>query len=233
MKLVLIPAGEFTMGSPDSDPNARPDEKPQHRVRITRPFYIGAYLVTQGEYRHVTERYAIQPPQGDNISLPTSSKNWREATELCSRLSEIPEEQQAGRSYRLPTEAEWEYACRAGSITKWYFGDSEASLADYAWGQQNAGGKNHPVGEKKPNAWGLYDMYGNASQWCSDWYDRNYYQVSPAVDPQGPPTGTERVLRGSTFFEGNDPSRSAGRSAMVPQNGGSWTCFRVVMVPVR
>ncbi|MGA2618543.1 MAG: formylglycine-generating enzyme family protein [Thermoguttaceae bacterium] len=235
MKLVLIPAGEFMMGSPDSDTKAKPHEKPQHRVRITRPFYMAVCEVSQGDVQRVTGKEgsshstAVQDPN----QLPTEELTWEDAVDFCSRLSQLQEEQAAGRTYRLPTEAEWEYACRAGSTTKWHFGDDPAAGTEYLWYRDNAGGTLHGVGEKKPNAWGLCDMHGNAREWCADWYNPDYYQVSPAVDPQGPPTGTERVIRGGTAFDNADYTCSTTRASMRQEYRGGWTSFRVVMVPVR
>jgi len=159
MKLTLIPAGEFMMGSPDSDSKARSIEKPQHRVRITKPFYLGVTEVTQGQYGKVMgknpSRYHELGPDA-----PVESVSWTDAQEFFRKLSESAEEKMAGRRYRLPTEAEWEYACRAGSAGKYFYGDNAKHLGDYAWYRSNFAGKTHQVGQKKPNGWGLYDMIG-------------------------------------------------------------------------
>ena len=162
MKLVLIPAGEFLMGSPDSDKDAEDDEKPQHRVRITRPFYLGA-RGDQGQYRAVTGENPSHFKGSDD--LPVEKVSWNDAIAFCNKLSEReglkPYYQfgavarSGGEGYRLPTEAEWEYACRAGSTTRYSFGDDAASLGEYAWFNGNSGSKTHPVGQKRPNAWGL------------------------------------------------------------------------------
>jgi eukaryotic-like serine/threonine-protein kinase len=142
------------------------------------------YEVTQGEYERVM---GTNPShfKGDP-RLPVETVSWQDAMTFCERLSALPAERSAGRVYRLPTEAEWEYACRAGSTTIYSFGDSEGSLGDYAWYDSNSGSKTHPVGQKRPNAWGLYDMHGNVWEWCSDWYDGSYYASSPVDDPTGP-----------------------------------------------
>ena len=183
MKLVLIPAGEFLMGSPDSDEEASDGEKPQHLVQITKPFYLGVYEVTQGEYERVLSESpsAFSRTGGlkdevagkDTNRLPAEEISWEDAMEFCRKLSAMSEEKAAGQVYRLPTEAEWEYACRAGSTTKRCFGDSESQLGQYAWYDNNSGGSTHPVGRKKPNVWGLYDMHGNMNEWCADWYDKH------------------------------------------------------------
>ena len=121
---------------------------------------------------------------------------WQEAKEFCRRLSALPAERAAGRVYRLPSEAEWEYACRAGTATRWHSGDDLSALADAAWLKENSGGITHPVGEKKPNAWGLCDMHGNVRQWCADWFGADAYKQSFPSDPTGPLSGAYRVLRG-------------------------------------
>jgi len=165
MRLVLIPPGEFQMGSPAGDGVASSDEKPHHNVRITKPFYLGVCEVTQEQY----ERVMAQNPsrfKGDP-QRPVGYVSWTGAAEFCRKLSE-----KEGVTYRLPTEAEWEYACRAGTTTRYCFGDDEASLGEYAW--YGSVGR-YPVGEKTPNAWGLCDMHGNVWEWCADWYDADYY----------------------------------------------------------
>ena len=183
MDMVLIPAGEFMMGSPDSDRTAASDEKPQHRVRITQPFYIGKYPVTQEQWTAV---------MGDNPSHFKGPKNpvewvsWSDCLRFLRRLNE----KAGGGKWEFPTEAQWEYACRAGSTTAFCYGNDEAGLDEYGWYDKISGGKSHPVGEKKPNAWGLYDMNGSIWQWVLDWYDRDYYAHSPTDDPTGPAAGT-------------------------------------------
>jgi len=204
MRMILIPAEEFLMGSPDSDSDASADEKPQHRVKITRPFYLGVCPVTQEEY----ERVMGENPshfQGDP-QRPVEQVSWDDAVEFCRRLSE-----KEGKTYRLPTEAEWEYACRAGSTTKWCFGDSESQLGEYAWYTVNSRSTTHPVGKKEPNDWGVYDMHGNVWEWCADWYAQDYYGGSPTDDPKGPSSGALRVLRGGSWGGVPGYSRSANR----------------------
>ena len=166
MQFKRIPAGEFDMGSTDGDS----DERPVHRVRISRDFYLGIHEVTQAEYRAVTGK---SPSNFKGDDLPVEKVSWEEANEFCRLLTErertaggLP----SGMVYRLPTEAEWEYAARAGTTTKYCFGDDESGLGEYAWYGGNSGSTTHPVGQKRPNAWGLYDMHGNVWEWCQDWY---------------------------------------------------------------
>jgi len=209
MKLKLIPAGEFMMGSPESDDTAGLYERPQHKVRITKPFYLGVYEVTQAEYEKVMEKNPSRPKGAAN---PVEQVSWDDATEFCRRLSSKEE-----KTYRLPTEAEWEYACRAGSTTLYSFGDAPASLGEFAW--HGSDYRTHPVGEKKPNAWGLYDMHGNVCEWCADWYDSRYYANSPTDDPTGPEMATFRVYRGGSWGFSARLCRSAVRRRRSPEDG--------------
>jgi formylglycine-generating enzyme required for sulfatase activity len=241
MPLVLIPPGEFDMGSTTeqvawvldevrkkSDKylfERVPTESPRHRVKITNSFYLAIYHVTQAEYENVMgvnpsafaakqmDSSVFRPPFSpvvakdrlecskrvtgkDTSRHPVDTVSWNDAIEFCRRLSAMPGERAAKRGYRLPTEAEWEYTCRAGTTTQWYCGDEETGLVDVAWFGTNAGGVTHPVGEKHPNAWGLYDMQGSVYQWCSDWFDMEYYKQSPLSNPTGPSAGADRVMRG-------------------------------------
>jgi len=221
MSLGLIPAGEFLMGSPDGIGDA--GERPQHRVRITKPFYMQTTEVTQQQWASVFGRQwkgATYAPQ--RAEYPVSTVTWAEAVEFCKQLS-----QREDATYRLPTEAEWEYACRAGSPTAYSFGDPPDQIAQYAWCKGNAD-YAHPVGRKRPNAFGLYDMHGNVYEWCSDWYSRDYYKESPTDDPQGPPQGNSWVSRGGCAGRGPEKCRSAARAGflMTLIHGGQG--FRVV-----
>jgi formylglycine-generating enzyme required for sulfatase activity len=229
LDLILIPAGEFLMGSPDSDKYAVKWEKPQHRVRITRPFYLGKYKVTQEQWEAV---------MGSNPSFPKGPKNpvdavsWDDCQEFFDKLS--AEMGPGIGKFQLPTEAQWEYACRAGSTTRYCFGDDEAGLGEYAWFGTGQGLTGHPVGQKKPNAWGLYDMHGNVSEWCADWFDTfdfTYYAYSPTDDPTGPPTGTRRVYRGGSSSDHAARCRSANRTYELSGARGGELGFRAAVVP--
>ncbi len=192
LEMVLIPAGEFLMGSPDSDKDAQGWEKPQHRVRITKPFYLGKYLVTQEQWGAVM---GSNPSRIKGPKNPVEMVSWEDCQEFLKRLNA----KVGGGKFQLPTEAQWEYACRAGSTMRYCFGDDEKQLGEYAWYDKNSGSKTHPVGEKKPNAWGLYDMHGNVWEWCQDWSDAGYYAKSPTDDPTGPTGGSDRVFRGGSW----------------------------------
>jgi formylglycine-generating enzyme required for sulfatase activity len=207
MKLVLIRPGKFMMGSPDSEEGHKADEGPQHQVTISKPFYMGVTEVTQAQFEAVM---GTNPSKFKGPTNPVESVTWDEAVEFCRRLSE-----KTGKTFRLPTEAEWEYACRAGTKTRFSFGDSESVLGDYAWCTSNSGGKTHPVGQKKPNAWGLYDMHGNVWEWCADWFGD--YSSGSSTDPQGPGSGGSRVLRGGSWrIGGSGGFRCAYRGSGDP-----------------
>ena len=195
LEMVLIPPGEFMMGSPDSDRAASPREKPQHRVRITKPFYMGKYPVTQEQWQAMMGE---NPAHFKGPKNPVETVSWDECLQFLRRLNE----KVGGGKFQFPTEAQWEYACRAGSTTHYCFGDDDARFGEYGWYSGNSGGKSHPVGEKKPNAWGLYDMHGNVWQWVGDWYDHDYYAHSPVDDPTGPATGTTRLSHGGCWASG-------------------------------
>ncbi len=225
MKLVLIPAGSFEMGSPDSDKDARVFEKPQHRVRITRPFYLGVHEVTQGQYEEVTG----ETPSGFKGSddLPVEQVSWNEAIAFCTKLSA---RERLMDGYRLPSEAEWEYACRAGSTTRYSFGDDAARLGEFAWYGGNSGNTSHPVGQKRPNAWGLYDMHGNVWEWCSDGYKAEYYKESPPTDPPGASQAADRVNRGGGWRFIPRFCRAADRSSGTPGDRRNGLGFRLARV---
>ena len=211
-EMVQLPGGWFTMGDEDEV-----DAKP-HEVFVSS-FYIDKYPVTQEEYRRV---------MGENPSRWKASKNpveqvsWSKAARYCNARSRLEglrpcydlntwECDFDANGYRLPTEAEWEYACRAGSKTKYFFGNEPSKLRNYAWFDKNSGKKPQPVGQKQPNPWGLYDMYGNVWEWCNDFYKVNYYQESPEENPKGPKTGDNKVVRGGAFKFSSESCRSGYR----------------------
>ena len=191
MELVFIPAGEFVMGCADSDKDATNVEKPQHRVRITKAFYLGKYPVTQEQWKAVMGN---NPSDNKGPKNPVGGVTWDDCQQF---LGLINLKFGAGRGkFQLPTEAQREYACRAGSKTKYYFGDDQSRLDEYAWYDGNFGSEiTHPVGKKKPNSWGLYDMQGNVWEWCQDWFGEDYYKKSVVENPTGPKTG--KGARGS------------------------------------
>ncbi|MBL8868717.1 MAG: SUMF1/EgtB/PvdO family nonheme iron enzyme [Planctomycetaceae bacterium] len=193
MKFRLIEAGTFLMGSPVSE-ECRGGNEVQHPVTLTQRYYMGSYPVTRAEYREVMGNH---PSLNTMDQYPVEEVSWEEAQEFIHRLNVMPAEVSAGRCYRLPTEAEWEYACRAGTKTAYSFGDDASLLHQYGWFSENSLGKSHPVGVKRPNAWGLYDMHGNVWEWCHDWYGE--YPSSAVVDPKGPSEGACHVLRGGRW----------------------------------
>jgi formylglycine-generating enzyme required for sulfatase activity len=234
MKFALIPAGEFLMGSPESVSYVSSDEKLQHKVRITKPFYLGLYEVTQAEYDKVMGENPSDFSKGGSVADRVSGKDtsgypvemvsWEDAVEFCKRLSA-----KEGKTYRLPSEAEWEYACRAGTTTKWYCGDNEAELGRVAWYGEHRGGTTHPVGAKEANAWGLFDMHGNVWEWCQDWHGP--YSSGEAIDPTGPSDATFRVLRGGSWYDRAVLCRSAFRLRYAPGLRDFFVGFRVARSP--
>jgi formylglycine-generating enzyme required for sulfatase activity len=261
MKLVLIPKGTFQMGSPIEEPGADDDEA-QHQVTISKDYYLGVTEVTQGQYEKVMgtnpsyfQKRVIH--KSDSSMYPVEQVSWEDAVEFCKKLSDLPEEKAAGRVYRLPSEAQWEYACRAGSKTAYSFGDNGRDLGNYAWFGNNSGSKEldsaalwarlkdnpqeyldtllsagcatHPVGEKKANAWGLYDMNGNVWEWCSDWYGD--YPNGAVSDPVGPREGSLRVPRGGGWRYEAARCRSASRGGFYPSGRPDCIGFRVALSP--
>jgi formylglycine-generating enzyme required for sulfatase activity/serine/threonine protein kinase len=271
MKLVLIPPGEFDMGSTQEEvdqllkeakeknypqwyKDPLPHEAPRHRVRLTKPFYLGDCDVTVGAFRRFVDDIGYKtdaekdgkggfgfdekgvgaqkpefawhnPGFKQTDSHPVVNVSWNDAAAFCQWLG-----RKEGKEYRLPTEAQWEYACRAGSTTRYSFGDDEGSLGEYAWYDGNSGNKAHPVGEKKPNAWGLYDMHGSVWKWCADWHDSGYYAKSSSDDPTGPVGGSYRVSRGGSGRFPGGFYRSACRSCGEPGARNNDLGFRVSRV---
>jgi formylglycine-generating enzyme required for sulfatase activity len=233
MQFVLIPPGEFEMGSTEEEVQrllaeakqrgARSGtltriacEAPKHRVKITRPFYLGVSEVTQQQYERVMGANPSQFPGEPN--RPLERVTWDEAAEFCRKLGQLTEEEAANAVYALPTEAQWEYACRAGTTTRFSFGGDAAALEGGAGWRPISRGTTHPVRGKTPNAWGLFDLHESLWEWCADWWAEDYYGRSPTDDPAGPDSGRKRVFRGA--------SRSARRDCGYPASRGS-VGFRV------
>ena len=199
MEFVLIRPGSFMMGSDKGNNN---NERPAHKVTITKSFYLGKYEVTQEQWEKV---------MGSNPSifkwpkLPVERVSWNDCQSFLAKL----QEKGSGQKFALPTEAQWEYACRAGSTGDYCFGDGDAHLGEYAWYSSNAANQTHPVGAKKPNAWGLYDMHGNVWEWCNDAYGS--YSSEAISDPAGGGSSHVRMLRGGAWNDSPDILRSAGR----------------------
>ena len=230
-----ILGGEFWMGSRDEDEQAYESEKPRHRVTVS-PFLMMSVGVTQQLYRAVMKQ---EPPADEEAELPIVNVSWFDAVMFCNALSEqlglrpCYEQTEAGwewdrqaDGFRLPTEAEREYATRAGSESRYCFGDDEANLGDYAWFGGNSEGALHPVGQKRANEWGLHDLHGNVWEWCWDWFGP--YSAESAIDPLGANDGNERMLRGGSFLLGPRNLRSANRDGSVPVDRGRFIGFRCV-----
>ncbi len=243
MELVLIPAGSFLMGSPESELEHTSDESPQHPVRLTESFYLGAYLVTQQQFRQVMKRNPAQfrAGSGGGLDHPVECVSWEDAVTFCDRLSRRQAERRAGRVYRLPTEAEWEYACRAGTSSVFYWGDTACSTqanfdGNLPYGDAPIGPdlqQTSPVGSYPPNAFGLFDMHGNVWEWCNDWYRERYYRKCARENPKGSRSGYERVLRGGSWNYQGGYTRSADRGRLPPSSRESHMGFRVALTAGR
>lgn len=223
IEMVLIPAGSFEMGSQ----RGPEEEKPAHKVWI-EPFLMDRYEVTQAVYEKLGQIEAFpNPAHFQGADLPVEQVSWPQAARFCNARSRYEGLKPAydedtgacdfeANGYRLPTEAEWEYACRAGTNTDYSFGSEARKLGDYAWFADNAAKKTHPVGQKKPNPWGLFDMHGNVAEWCQDVFDKGYYKTSSEKNPRGPSEGKEYVLRGGSWKSPADAVRSAYRIGENP-----------------
>ncbi len=235
MKVVWIPSGSFSMGSPTSEKDHEDDED-QVRVTLTKGFWQGKYEVTQSEWTRImgTQPWSGETNVKEGATYPAQYVSWGAAVEFCLKLTEL--ERRAGRlpqgwEYTLPTEAQWEYACRAGTSTAYSFGGSDTSystISDYAW-WGNAGFA-HQVGQKRANPWKLHDMYGNVVEWCNDWYAE---RLPGGTDPRGPSSGLERATRGGGWGSAPQFVRSANRSKVSPDYRSDRVGFRVLRCSIK
>jgi formylglycine-generating enzyme required for sulfatase activity len=220
IEFVSIPAGRFMMGCSQGDGQCYADEKPQYEVQITRRFQLGKYEVTQGQWAQVMGSNPSKFKGEDR--LPVEEVSWNDVQRFIAKLNALND----GYRYRLPTEAEWEYAARGGTTGVYY-----GSLDEIGWYEKNSGSKTHPVGQKQPNAFGLYDMLGNVWEWCADGYDKSYYGSSPGSDPKGPDSAQARVLRGGSWDDLASNARASSRVGVVPFVRGNAIGFRVCREP--
>ena len=228
LEMAWVEPGTFLLGSVESEPGRWDDEGPQHEVTLTRGFFLGKYAVTQEVWANVmgARPWARQDYVLENPVHPAVYVSWEDAQAFVKRLNV----DEASSSYRLPTESEWEYACRAGTTTPWSFGEDEAEIGDYAWYRGNAWDAGepyaHPVGAKLSNPLGIHDMHGNVWEWVSDWHGD--YSAEPKTDPQGPEKGTIRVLKGSGFSSLARAVRSAFRYGYTPKRRFHCIGFRLL-----
>ena len=214
-EMVFVEGGTFMMGS-----NEYENEKPIHRVTVNS-FYIGKYQITQKKWFEIMGN---NPSHFKGDNLPVEQVSWNDVKNFLTKLNI-----KTGKNYRLPTEAEWEYAARGGNKSKGYKYAGSNNIDDVAWYNVNSSGNTHPVGTKKSNELGIYDMSGNVREWCQDWYDENYYRISPNNNPKGPDKGTICVLRGGSWFNYGFNCRSANRGRSYPNNGFDFIGFRLVL----
>lgn len=219
MEFVLINPGSFMMGEDEGVGDS--DESPKHKVTITQPFYLGKYEVTQEQWMTIMGN---NPSTFKGKMNPVDTVSWEDCQIFIQKLSE-----KTGQKFSLPTEAQWEFACRAGTTTPWSFGENEDIAGDYAWINENSNKTTNPVGSKEPNAWGIYDMYGNIQEWCADWYT-NKYQIENSTDPIGPSSGDSRIVRGGGWGENTIDIRSSYRNCNGPDGKNDGIGFRCVMV---
>lgn len=222
---ILISNGSFYMGSPSSEKGRDPDESPVHRVKISKSFYLGTFEVTQRQFEFVMNyNPSIFDDFQESPNHPVENISWEEAALFIKKLNEL----NIGL-FRFPTEAEWEYACRAGSQTAYFWGDEMKvnGESEYSWANSRSIAMTHPVGTKKANPWGLYDMAGNVWEWCSDWYGP--YEETPEMDPSGPIDGKNKVFRGGSWYDFYPSHRSANRHKHGTNKGYSAIGLRLVM----
>ncbi|MGE4495902.1 MAG: formylglycine-generating enzyme family protein [Methanosarcina sp.] len=221
MKFIMIPAGEFLMGSSPEEKGRSYSESPVHRVTIQNPFYIGKYQVTQKQWTKIME---TSPSNFKDEARPVELVSWENVQEFIEKLNAV----ENTTKYRLPSEAEWEYACRAGTQSRYFFGDDESKLDDYAWHSRNSGRKTRPVGKKKPNLWGLYDMHGNVWEWVQDRWHENYDGSPSDGSAWEDGNSSNRVSRGGSWYCDVDSCRSAARFSREPEKRLANLGFRLV-----
>ena len=221
MEFVLIPSGSFMMGTDKNFEDASRNEMPRHPVTISKAFYLGKFELTQSQWVAVMGH---NPSDYEAPSNPVESVSLEDAQSFIRQLNHM----EGTDKYRLPTEAEWEYAARAGTESFYSFGDDASDLGEYAWYDGNSGKKTHPVGQKGANAWDLHDMQGNVWEWVQDWYGENYYSQGHSTDPQGPSSGEFRVFRGGGWYDVATDCRVATRS-FAPDHRNNLCGFRVLL----
>jgi formylglycine-generating enzyme required for sulfatase activity len=225
MKFVRIPKGSFLLGSsPRADLLAKNDEIPEHMVNITKVFYLGKHEVTQRQWQALMGNNPSSFKAPDN---PVENVSYQDALIFIEKLNQ----KEGTTRYRLPSEAEWTYAAKAGSSGIWHFGNDPKDLGLYAWFKDNSSLVAHPVGEKRPNQWDLYDMLGNVWEWVSDYYSEDYYATGPNADPKGPSQGSLRVIRGGAFDKSSEFLRIQNRAMDNPTLTNASLGFRVAFTP--
>ena len=221
MEFVLIPPGSFRMGGDKKLEQAEDHETPRHFVKFSNAFFMGKYEVTQAQWSAIMDN---NPSEFKDDTRPVERVSWNDVQAFVLKLNTKEET----NKYRLPSEAEWEYAARAGSESSYTFGADTNILSQYAWDRNNSGGETHPVGQLNPNAWSLYDMHGNVHEWCQDWFDRKYYSQSPSNAPLGPSTGLAKALRGGDWGSEDWYCRCASRSLGSPDRRSDRLGFRLI-----
>ncbi len=221
MEFIRVPPGTFLMGSTENQEGST-KERPRHEVHISKPFYLGKYEITQEQWLAVMG--GVNPSNFLSPTRPVDEVSWHDVQLFIKRLNAREDHS----SYRLPTEAEWEYAARAGSEAVYCYGDDPEGLAGFSWYETNSAKKTHPVGMLQPNDWGFHDMYGNVTEWVQDRYNKEYYASSPKHDPTGPATGKKRVVRGGSWINQASSCRSAARGYYSPDYTDSDFGFRIV-----
>ena len=229
LKMIWIPSGKFVMGSPKSEPGHRQEEEELHQVTISRGFWIGQFEVTQAQFETILGE---NPSTFKDPQMPVHKVNWEDAMEFCKALTD--REKSVNRmpdkwGFNLPTEAQWEYACRADTTTVFNFGNEAEELPQYGWFVDNSDGRPKTIGTKKPNAWGIHDLHGNMGEWCFDWYGKAY-PVDGSIDPITKKASAFKVFRGGTYTDIAERCRAAYRNRITPDTRNPWIGFRVVLM---